>query len=454
MNGLIAFLYIVLCMVILFAIPVILPPAFVDFYGAFTFFDGAKALMLCGVASFGVFLFLASIKEDRHFLLQLFFGALLYRILIAAIVFSTNTQGFFGGDAYTYDTLGLAQIGAWGGSSFDAGLVARFTGTSYSGSGWGMLYYVAVIYSLIGRNMLATQLLNSVAGAFTAPVIFLISEKLFGHKGVSRLAALAVAFFPSMALWSAQGIKDGPIIFLLAISMLATLRLSDKFDPRYFMILIFALFALLTLRFYIFYMAVVAIGLTFLIGNKAFSAQSILRQLILVVAMAVAFSYLGVSKFANAQLEAYGSLETVQNARSNLANSAESGFGQDVNVSTTGGVLSAIPIGMTYLLLAPFPWQMGSLRSLITFPEMVVWWSSMPLLVLGIWYAMKFRLRRVAPILVFVSMLTVAYSVTQGNVGTAYRQRSQLLLFYLIFVAVGYYVMREKRGDRRAAKGA
>ncbi|MGH9945291.1 MAG: hypothetical protein ACRD9R_23310, partial [Pyrinomonadaceae bacterium] len=35
-----------------------------------------------------------------------------------------------------------------------------------------------------------------------------------------------------------------------------------------------------------------------------------------------------------------------------------------------------------------------------------------------------------------------------GNVGTAYRQRSQLLVFYFIFVAVGLVLLRERREDR------
>ncbi|MDT5271945.1 MAG: hypothetical protein QOH49_4131, partial [Acidobacteriota bacterium] len=43
------------------------------------------------------------------------------------------------------------------------------------------------------------------------------------------------------------------------------------------------------------------------------------------------------------------------------------------------------------------------------------------------------------------------YSVFQGNVGTAYRQRSQLLVFYFIFVAVGVVLVQERREDRRRA---
>ncbi|HTG91039.1 MAG TPA: hypothetical protein VL866_00525, partial [Pyrinomonadaceae bacterium] len=46
-------------------------------------------------------------------------------------------------------------------------------------------------------------------------------------------------------------------------------------------------------------------------------------------------------------------------------------------------------------------------------------------------------------------MLTLAYSLFQGNVGTAYRQRSQLLVFYFIFVAVGAILLKERAEDKR-----
>ncbi len=46
-------------------------------------------------------------------------------------------------------------------------------------------------------------------------------------------------------------------------------------------------------------------------------------------------------------------------------------------------------------------------------------------------------------------MLSLAYSIFQGNVGNAYRQRSQLLVFYFIFVAVGYVLLLEKREERK-----
>jgi hypothetical protein len=136
-------------------------------------------------------------------------------------------------------------------------------------------------------------------------------------------------------------------------------------------------------------------------------------------------------------------------SRIDQARNAGSGFGKDVDVQTTEGALTVIPLGLVYLLFAPFPWQLASLRQSIALPEMLIWWAAFPLLVLGWWYALKHRLRQVAPIVLFTTMLTLAYAVFQGNVGTAYRQRSQLLVFYFIFVAVGAVLMLEKREDKR-----
>jgi 4-hydroxybenzoate polyprenyltransferase len=109
---------------------------------------------------------------------------------------------------------------------------------------------------------------------------------------------------------------------------------------------------------------------------------------------------------------------------------------------------------LIYLLFAPFPWQLASLRQSITLPEMVVWWLMFPLLVMGVLYSIKYRLREISPILIFTSMLSIAYSVFQGNVGTAYRQRAQLLVFYFVFVAVGFVLLKEKKEDRDRRKKA
>src|SRR5204862_4586452 len=104
-----------------------------------------------------------------------------------------------------------------------------------------------------------------------------------------------VAFYPSLVLWSSQGLKDAPIVFLLALSILATLRLGQKFNIKWVAVLALALFCLLSLRFYVFYMIVVAIGGSFLIGMREVTAQNFARQFLVDIVLGLGLAYLGLT---------------------------------------------------------------------------------------------------------------------------------------------------------------
>jgi 4-amino-4-deoxy-L-arabinose transferase-like glycosyltransferase len=404
------------------------------------------ALAACFAVSIPAILVMARSHEDRTFLFRLFLLAVLARIVIASIIYLGNMQEFFGGDANTYHLFGQSLSQSWHGDHYHE---ARYLHFIQSGAGaWGMLYLVAAVYEVIGANMYAIQLINASVGASTAVVVYFVTQSLFNNTRVSKLAAILVAFFPSLILWSSQALKDALIIMALSLCILATLRLMEKITVPYLVVLGGCLAALLSLRFYIFYMMAAAVGGSFVIGMKSADARSFVQRFVAIGLIGIVFTWFGVIRFAAAQFEKYGNLQMVQLSRMDQAR-AESGFGKDVDVQTTEGALTVIPLGLLYLLFAPFPWQLASLRQSIALPEMIIWWAAFPLLVLGWWYALKHRLRHVAPIVLFTTMLTLAYAVFQGNVGTAYRQRSQLLVFYFIFVAVGAILMVEKRENSR-----
>ena len=426
MNALLAFLTLAVSAGIVFIAPAQAP----------------GALVVCAAISLPTILLLARRSPERAFLLRLFVIGLLIRMLVGGVIYVGHMENFFGGDANTYDVFGLALRAAWHGDSVQAAAYENFVG---SGAGaWGMLYLVAGVYELVGQNMLAIQFVSAAVGAATAAVIYYIAQHLFNNMRVSRLAALLTCFYPSLVLWSSQALKDGVIVLVLVLSILATLRLVEKVSVRYVAVLMACLVGLLSLRFYIFYMMVAAVVGAFVIGIKSPNAQNLVGRFVAIAVIGLIFTWFGVLNSASRQFERYGNLQTVQVSRLDAARSAESGFGKDVDVSTTEGALTAIPMGVVYLLFAPFPWQLGSLRQSLTVPEMTAWWLSFPLLVLGIWFAVKHRLREVTPIVLFTTMLTLAYSLFQGNVGTAYRQRAQLLVFYFIFVAVGAVLLKER----------
>ena len=430
----------VVCAVIVFAVPTV-----VASFSDYSTYDAGQAVIFCLILAVIVGCFVYRNQEHRSFLLQLFGWALVMRMIVATGIFIFNVQEFFGGDALTYDYFGFAQMKAWQGDTYYQVIANHFM--EGQASAWGMINMVAIVYSIIGRNTLAIQFVNSIIGAATAVLIFNCAQHVYKNVRVAKIAGIYVAFFPSLVLWSAQGLKDAPIVFFLVLAILASLRLSEKLTMKHVAILIAALFSILSLRFYVFYMIVVAIAGGFLIGLQKITPTNFARQFIVILLMGVSLTYLGVTRYANAQFSRYATLEQVNRSRADLAR-AGSGFGQEVDVSTTEGAISTIPIGLIYLLFAPFPWQLVSLRQSITLPEMIIWWLSFPLMVLGVWYSIKYRLRQISPILLFTTMLSIAYSVFQGNVGTAYRQRAQLLVFYFVFVAVGFVLLKEKQENR------
>jgi hypothetical protein len=160
-------------------------------------------------------------------------------------------------------------------------------------------------------------------------------------------------------------------------------------------------------------------------------------------------SYIGITKEAGDNFEKYGSLEALQQRRTALARESESGFAEDTDISTTTGAISAFPIGFAYLMLSPFFWEATKLSQIMVLPEVFLWYALIPLLIIGLNYTVRNHLRTAMPILLFALMLTIFYSLFQGNVGMAYRQRVQIQVFLFIFIAAGWTLLQESRENKQ-----
>ncbi|HEX9919442.1 MAG TPA: glycosyltransferase family 39 protein, partial [Pyrinomonadaceae bacterium] len=154
---------------------------------------GGPAVLLCGVCALVVCFIINRAESDREFLLQLFVGALLVRVMLASAIYFLRLQDFFGGDALTYDIQGDLVTQVWQGQVAEKEF-ARARLTNFL----GMPYLVAAIYTIVGRNSLAVQFFNAVLGAATPVVIYVCSQRIFKNRRVAQLAALLVAFYPSL----------------------------------------------------------------------------------------------------------------------------------------------------------------------------------------------------------------------------------------------------------------
>lgn len=414
--------------------------------------EGATAALLVTFCSVIIVFFIrASLKEEAELLTRIFLVALIARLSFGVLIHYFNLREFFGGDALTYDALGSGLVQNWSGRGpVDENLKQTI---STMASGWGMNYLTGFIYVFTGRNIFAAQSFCGVIGAATAPLIYKCSFEIFGNRRVSKISALLVALYPAFIVWSGQLLKDGIIIFLLVLAITMVLRLQQKLSFVNAAVLILSLFGILSLRFYIFYMVAAAVVGTFVVGFSN-SPAAIIRRITVLVVIGLGLTYLGVLRNAGGEIDQYADLERIQRSRSDLALSADSGFGGELDVSTSEGAITALPIGLLYLMLAPFPWQISNFRQAVTLPEILLWWASIPIMISGLWYTIRYKLRVSLAILIFTLMLTLAYSVFQGNVGTAYRQRTQIQVFLFIFTAVGWTLIQEKRENQKTLRQA
>jgi hypothetical protein len=391
--------------------------------------------------------------DDKEFLTSVFLWALALRMGFGIFIHVFELRDWFGPDSLGYDAAGMELLDFWLGRTEAVGTVVFVQLNPGIGWFWGMNYLTATIYYFLGHNIFAAQSFCGLVGAATAPMVFFCSKRIFHNINVAKFSAIAIAVFPSFIVWSGQLLKDGLVVFFLVTAMTMVLQLQKRFTYSAVAALVISLIGILSLRFYIFYMVAIAVAGSFLVGLTK-SNISILRNTVVLAIVGFALTYYGIGRQASAEYEAFGSLERVQLSRLDLATSAKSGFASEANVSTTGGALSTLPIGFAYLMLAPFPWQAENLRQAITIPEILIWWATFPFLFIGLAYTIRHRLRSAFPILIFSLLLTIAYSIFQGNVGTAYRQRTQIQVFMFILIGAGWTVYKEKKENERILRQA
>lgn len=380
--------------------------------------------------------------EDRPFLTKVFFWTILIRYSLAVVlnIFVTDSAfaATFWGDSHTYDLGGYEMSLKWSGEP----ITTVYMSTAVSGYGW--VYFVGAIYYVFGRNSLLVQLVNGLIGGITVLVIYAIAVRLF-DRAAARWAALFMAFFPQMVFWSTGMYKDPATLLCIAVAMYAVVGLRERLSPSMVTFFVVSLLALFALRFYIAYFVLFATLATLVFGQRR-SPVRVAVTYTLLGAVLYGVITIGVRRETLERQATYLTLERLQTTREDQATWGRSGFGQEYDVSTPGGALAALPIGLLYLIFAPFPWAAAGLRQALVVPETLVWYALMPAFVRGVRVAVKRNLSAIMPIAVFAVSLTVAYALMQGNVGTAYRQRTQVTMFFFIFMGVGLVERRRRRG--------
>lgn len=386
--------------------------------------------------------------DESGFLSNLFITAFLLRVLVAVLIYSFDLQPFFGEDSVVHEMHAFGLYQYLMGQSDVLSFVVRDWNRP-----WGLYYLTAGSYMVIGRNSLAIQFISCFCGGLTVAMIYLCAFKIFRNRRVAKMTGLLTAFSPAMIIWSSQTMKDGFVVFFVVTTIYFLISLQQRFSWLVLILLLLSLLGIFSVRFYVLYFAAFACVGSFVFGSERIFLNNI-RWLGIMTVLLIVMAYAGVLSVGTEQLETISDIDRIQYSREVLSREAKSGYGSGTDIKTIDGAVSAFAIGFVFLMFAPFPWQFNSVRAALPLPEMLIWWALFPALIGGFYYTLKNKFREAIPVMLFTIALTIAYSFFQTNVGTAYRQRTQIQVFLFMFIAVGWTIWQERKENIHFARRA
>ena len=395
---------------------------------------------------------------------RIFVWAFLARAVVGIVAYllTVYTEVPFLEDALWYEEVGYSVAQEW--------LSGRWGALDTLPAGVQMakpvVATIASFYYVTGGTRTLPLLLVAY-GAITAiiPVyVYWIGIELGAPERAAKGAGWLVALSPAFVLFSGSLHKEGLILLSLSVAAYHALRLQSRWQPRSFITLVLSLLVLFALRYYIAIVVCGAVVLGLVSVRRAnrpgastrITVPMLIRQGAIVAAFVGIMATLGFQESADRPLEESreGLLVQVDQYRRDLAMYGQSGYLPEADASTPQGAAEFAPIGLLYFLAAPFPWQTGSLRQNLVIPETAFWVLLYPVVVVGV--ARSFRVNRPGTVMLMAATggMCIVYALMSGNIGIAYRMRTQVWLLWAPFAAWGWEAWRERRRQGSAVRVA
>ena len=366
-------------------------------------------------------------RDIRKWLTRLAMATLALRLVLVLFVHFGPffSPYFFAPDALGYERIGEEISDYWAGIRFAPDAI-RY------GLRPGYYHLNAVFFLVFGDARLAMVILNMFAGVWTALITFHLTKE-FLPVASAKAAAVLTGVFPSLVLWSILNIRDALATFCTVLVVLYGMRLSKRFRLSHLWIFAAALLGLGLLRAYMAFLVVLGLAIgtaTAVRPDRGFGTM--LFGTVVALTLTYLADQVGLFQAVNPEEV----LQTAQSLRTGLQQGAGSSFGVGVETTTIGDAIQYVPIGASYLLFAPFPWSIETTLQAAAMPETLLWYPIFLLSILGLRITMR---NRVTVALVPLSVLLVvvsSYALVEGNFGTAYRHRAQIMPLFFVFSGV------------------
>ena len=379
---------------------------------------------------------LKKINKYPFFIKALSVGIIVRLLIILLTVIFPQLQ--IQSDAVTYEVGALKIISEWHKGNFffkDVGGMGSFQ----------FLYYMfdAVLFYFFGFHSIIPRIINCIVGVLAAYYVYKATIRIFG-KSPAKIALLLMLFFPSLLYWQTLNIKEAIIVLLFAVVLNNLIKL--KFDPslKNFIITIVFLVLLSLTRMYTGVFLGVGICIYFFINSKISLNAKILMIGIVFIGANILSYKIGLGIMGWNVLKDF-SLEYIDEVRKTQYRGGSEVL-LNMSMSTPLGLIMFLPVGLLYYMFSPFPWNIGgTLFQTLALLENVIWY----ILFFGfffIGFKIAYKKERLIS-LVMIGVMTLfilLYSISMGNMGIAFRLRSQLMPFFFIFISIGISKILDK----------
>jgi hypothetical protein len=109
---------------------------------------------------------------------------------------------------------------------------------------------------------------------------------------------------------------------------------------------------------------------------------------------------------------------------------------EQVDFSTRGAIITNLPKRIVDVLTRPYPWQIDNTSQQLGLLGTIFAWAIFWLLALELWRARGHIMERAGPLIYVGFFLLIAYSLSAGNAGTAFRYRTHIVAVALCALIV------------------
>ncbi len=393
------------------------------------------------------------LSGGSRFLAALFLGAFSLRLVVALGTYwgalMLGQKGI--GDEVSFNELAWAIAQAW-----------RGLGPAVA-SNWGGHYATlsAAIYLVSGENMLVLKVMNAGIGAGVAVAIAYLGSRLFTDERIGRVAGLLTAGFPSMVFWSALNIRDALCLFMIALVFIGAGLFFAHPRPSTWVLVIVPWLLIQNIRYWIF----VPVGWLLPIGVLGSELRTrgqrtvsfiAISASVLLATYGLGYGVFGLGAVSSAPVaEERGAMAVGANSSYVPTPVPAAALPQPTSDSPIpaspveregkmAALLAHLPVGLAYVIAAPFPWALHNWLARLSFAETTIWYLLLIAAVLG-GIAHKRSWRRWYMLVLYVAGVIFILAIIEGNVGTLVRHRAMLVMpFVFIFSAAGMAELWDK----------